>query len=82
MQPYRTAAPPPDQTSVGAPAEEWVVAAVLGIVGVARVTVALVGGEELGVDVTVAGLVAAIGIVLLAQLCVDTRSSCTSRAPR
>jgi len=52
----------------GSPAEEWIVAVFLAVLGAARVAIALVNGEELAVDVTLAGILGVIGLVLLGQL--------------
>lgn len=67
MHPYRTA--PAGQARDGAaPAEEWILAALLSVIAGARVVVALATGEALGADVTLAAILAVLGVVLLARL--------------
>ncbi len=50
------------------PGEEWVLAIVLVVLGAVRIAIALATHEEFAADVTIAGLLGAIGCVLLAQL--------------
>jgi len=54
------------------PSEEWMLAALLAVLGGARVVIAIVQSERCLVDVTLAGLVGVIGLVLLGQLVVRT----------
>ncbi len=68
MHPYRTAPQAADEPTGASPAEEWVLAFVLTALGAARVAIAVVGGEELAADVTLAAILGVIGIVLLGQL--------------
>lgn len=67
MHPYRTA-PEPEARTETAPPEEWVLGALLAVVGGVRVVVALAGGEELAADVTIAAILALLGLGVLARL--------------
>ncbi len=51
-----------------APGEEWILAVVLVVLGAVRVVVAIISGEDFAADVTLAAIVGAIGMILLAQL--------------
>lgn len=67
MSPYRER-PTQAEAARQPPGEEWVLAAVLAVIGAARVIVALATGEDLATEVTIAALLGALGCVLLAQL--------------
>lgn len=68
MHPYRTTPVASPDESAAAPAEEWILGALLAVVGGARVLVALATGEVFGADVTIAAILGALGGVLLARL--------------
>ena len=51
-----------------APFEEWAVAGLLAVVGGARVVIAIARGESAAADVTVAGILALIGVLLFGRL--------------
>ena len=67
MHPYRTA-PVPEARDEAAPAEEWILGGLLAVIAGARVVVAFATREELGADVTIAGILCVLGVVLLARL--------------
>ncbi len=67
MHPYRSP-PTPGDDGAATPNEEWVLAVVLLVIGAVRVAIALVSGEDFATDVTLAAILGAIGLILLAQL--------------
>lgn len=68
VHPYREPAAPPSRADERAPAEEWAIAGLLAVLGGARVAIAIAGGEDFGVDATVAGILGLLGLVLLARI--------------
>ena len=68
VHPCRQPATPSTSGDAGTPTEEWVIACLLAVLGGARVAIALVRGEDFEVDVTIAGILGAIGLVMLARL--------------
>ena len=70
MHPYREPPRPTGDAIERAPAEEWALALLLAVLGGARVVIAAARGEDFEVDVTVAGILGAIGLVMLARLAV------------
>ena len=75
MHPYREpAASRPRSDEGGAPSEEWAIAGLLALLGGVRVAIAVVRGEEAAIDVTVAGVLGLVGLVLLVRLVFSTRS--------
>ena len=72
MHPYRSAPGPADDSGGGVPGEEWALATLLALLGVTRVAIALVRGERLGDEATIAGILGAVGVTLLVQLVART----------
>lgn len=69
VHPYREpGATPPIEAAGKTPGEEWIIAVLLALLGGARVAIAIARGEDFAVDVTIAGILGAIGLVLLAKL--------------
>ncbi|CAN5915654.1 hypothetical protein BH11MYX3_BH11MYX3_08830 [soil metagenome] len=66
VHPYRKE--PGIAGEAAAPGEEWLLAVVLVLLGAVRVVIAVVSGETFEADVTIAAIVGAIGMILLAQL--------------
>jgi hypothetical protein len=64
--PYRSESGTAGEPS--APGEEWILAVVLVLLGAVRVVIAVASGETFEADVTIAAIVGAIGMILLAQL--------------
>jgi hypothetical protein len=75
MHPYREAPAEPAQADRGAPSEDWALGGLLSAVGGGRVAVALAGGEAFTVDATAAGVLATLGVIVLARLAWTARKA-------
>ena len=74
MHPYRSA-PAGQAHEDAAPAEEWILGGLLVVIAGARVIVALAAGEDVGADVTLATILAALGVGLLVRLAISRARS-------